>query len=123
MLNTEPIEDRLAAITPYPWEVCHIIGTDPVEQAVHMPTHPDVTETPEGTKSVTVCRGMTGPNKVAHAEFIAHAPGDIVALLAEVERLRSWLTYAKSSLVSGGSYHLVQLLADALEGAPSPEVK
>lgn len=43
-----------------------------------------------------------GPTSEANAEFIAHAPADIAALLAEVERLRQSLAVAQQATTCAG---------------------
>lgn len=73
------IKGRLAQATPGPWKfdgddrivakcVCVVLVTRGVDEA---PTD-----------------DLGGPTFLANTEFIAHAPEDIAALLAEVERLR-----------------------------------
>ena len=75
-LDRDAIRARLQAATPGPWKVC-----------------PD--EATEGDLEL-VCQGTVDqhagpicmhPLTSADAEFIAHAPTDVAALLDEVERL------------------------------------
>ena len=79
-LNLAPIKDRLARATPGPWRVWqnpHKKSDVAVETAW---SHSDC----EGdTELITDYLPTCGD-----AEFIAHSPEDIAALLAEVEKLR-----------------------------------
>lgn len=79
---TEPdlaaIEARLQAATPGPWDCTFYSPNDSVWC---------------GNLEIAEVRVYTGTNEAAYknvenGEFIAHAPEDIAALLAEVRRLR-----------------------------------
>lgn len=74
-LDIEAIKARAAAATPGSWCADPIEDED-VDWFVHSAAGPDF---PIVARRVCV---------EADAEFIAHAPADIAALLAEVERLR-----------------------------------
>ena len=88
MLDLEPIRKRLETATPGPWRVDEVTG--------------DAGDCPDGE---VISRGIDGPGGVGlntgvefqmyspeDAQFIAHAPADIAALLGEVERLRNPVT-------------------------------
>jgi hypothetical protein len=56
--------------TPGPWETCRV-ATDMNEWGVHAPEHPKAIksgkEPPEHmAHAITICRGMTGPNRIAN---------------------------------------------------------
>lgn len=81
------IEARLKAATPWPWK----------EHGIRMETG-DITVGIERITVASVHNGVAlgeillnkAPNsQFANAAFIAHAPDDIAALLAEVKRLRA----------------------------------
>ena len=76
MLDLEPIKERLAAATPGPWFADDDGGVSTEPHAYTMTSTP-VVDT-EGC-------GMGNPKD---AIFIANAPEDIAALVAEVEQLR-----------------------------------
>ena len=81
-LDLEPIKERLAAATPGPWRVWH--DPDPSKAGTAVETawcYGDI----EGDTELITDYLPTG----ADAEMIAHAPEDIAALVAEVERLRA----------------------------------
>jgi hypothetical protein len=71
VIDIDAIRARLVAATPGPWYV------DESLRGVEAQTHGYPVE----------IVGWTG---LADAMLIAHAPGDIAALVAEVERLRAW---------------------------------
>ena len=71
-LDLEPIKERLAAATPGPWDF-HIIPPE-----------------------------IGGMGTGADAEFIANAPEDIAALIAEVERLRGQVNAVRKTVRSPG---------------------
>lgn len=74
-LDLEPIRARLEAAAPGPWEVAKVWGGDWFFDGPYIwDNGPDNTGEPATDK--------------ANAVFIANAPTDIAALLAEVERLR-----------------------------------
>jgi len=94
MTNLEPIKARLAAATPGPWELC-TFKTYPDEY----PNDPDAKKEnwiqiseANFQWSLSWCerrdfKRLDAPD-FSDAQFIAHAPEDVAALVAEVERLR-----------------------------------
>ena len=79
--DLEPIKERLAAATPGPWEMSYdaddkwtSITGQPYDDGGQWLVCPEV----------ATCEGEPD----ADSTFIAHAPEDIAALVAEVERLR-----------------------------------
>ena len=87
-LDLEPIKERLAAATPGPWDAD---GTE-VSQHWSRP-EPWLTIATNEVDCMAYCYGGRGRGveRVEDAEFIAHAPEDIRALLAEVKRLQGEL--------------------------------
>lgn len=81
-IDIEAIEARLAAATPGEWKAGRM-DTESYDGNGYGP-YKNVYGGPDGE---TAARGE-GPNCRANAAFIAHAPADIAALLAEVKRLR-----------------------------------
>lgn len=77
-LDLDPIRARLAAATPGPWYSEWVPDDDWI--VVYGQPH-----------GAYVCPEVCTLTDDADAEFIAHAPADIAALLAEVERLREQL--------------------------------
>ena len=80
MNEIQEIEARLAAATPGPWDVETIPETGESRVVVRSNTGDpmlDVSVAPHGVRA-------------EDAEFIAHAPEDIRALIAEVKRLEAW---------------------------------
>lgn len=75
MLDIEPIKARLAAATPGPWQTIVTVETDIGTE--HLVTEADMDASCIGTSP-----------QAADADLIAHAPTDLAALIAEVERLR-----------------------------------
>jgi hypothetical protein len=75
MLNLEPIKARLSEATPGPWRASNPWGYERLR----------VISAPGGPVS-TAYNDVDGFN---NADFIAAAPEDMAALIAEVERLRS----------------------------------
>lgn len=86
MLDLNPIKARLAAAAPGPWECSR--------------------ERPDHTGDHVVCEATFDVRRVAsagrwvNALLIANAPGDLAALVAEVERLRELLDQAGENLPS-----------------------
>lgn len=76
MLDLQPIKDRLKAATPGPWRASH--NSKPLNAAAvaEVNTTFILPDTPM----------LSSPHK--DADLIAHAPSDLAALVAEVERLR-----------------------------------
>jgi len=68
-IDLEPLKSRLAAATPGPWEA------DESRTVVRRP----------GSSDSSVANVL----EASDTELIAHAPADIAALIAEVERLRA----------------------------------
>jgi hypothetical protein len=91
-LDLEPIKARLAAATPGPWRVW---------------TDPDPTKVRATAVETAWCHGdIEGDTELitdylptdADAEMIAHAPEDLAALVAEVERLRGQIDAVRALL-------------------------
>lgn len=80
-MNLEEIEARLAAATPGPWAW----ASAPAEGSSETPAE-------------YLANALTGagPHASFDAEFIAHAPEDIRALLAEVKRLQAQIDAVKA---------------------------
>lgn len=72
MQNLEPIKARLAAATPGPWYFTNDAGPTHVAEVSALYVRPEAP--------------LRSP--MADAALIAHAPADLAALIAEVERLR-----------------------------------
>lgn len=91
MLDLQPIKARLAAATPGPWEV-------------------ESSETVDGSFIANMGPIMIVPYfqgmapMMADADLIAHAPTDLAALVAEVERLRTAITEHERLLRRGDHY-------------------
>ena len=83
-LDLEPIKERLAEATPGPWFADDDGGVSTEPHACTMTSTPIVDT--EGC-------GMGNPKD---ATFIANAPSDIAALVAEVERLRGQIDAARA---------------------------
>ncbi len=92
-MNLEEIEARLAAATPGPWDAD---GTE-VSQHWSRP-EPWLTIATNEVDCMAYCYGGRGRGveRVEDAEFIAHAPEDIRALLAEVKRLQAQIDAVKA---------------------------
>jgi hypothetical protein len=78
-LDLEPIKARLSAATPGPWKR-YYAGIDLDGEEMWYVGHNGGTVTIDGVAGDIPY--------TPDAEFIAHAPSDIAALVAEVERLR-----------------------------------
>ena len=74
-IDLEPIKARLEAATDGPWEI-----------------DPTAHDWAAGVRCLPCQVSVADTASVEIAEFIAHAPTDIDALVAEVERLRALLT-------------------------------
>ena len=115
----QEIEQRLNAATPGPWEWWR----DPslVEDGVHGPQHPEA-EYKDGVlvDAVTVCRGMTGPNREANAQFLASAPEDIRWLLSALKESHAAHAYAETALEAyrQGRARLVEIMGHGAEFIP-----
>lgn len=94
--DLKAIEARLVAATPGPWEERVGIGWAPpyvvwVRCEERRSVMSGEIENMRIASIIAECNSATIPN-AANAAFIAHAPEDIAALLAEVRRLRAlWL--------------------------------
>ena len=93
--DLEPIKERLAAATPGPWEMSYdaddkwtSITGQPYDDGGQWLVCPEV----------ATCEGEPD----ADSTFIAHAPEDIAALVAEVERLREQVEAVKKIVRSPG---------------------
>ena len=80
MIDLDAIKERLAKATPGPWAVCKRPANSTWVQGG------TIGSVPHGSRVADTC--VLGPNYAHDAAFIAHAPTDIAALVAEVERLR-----------------------------------
>jgi ElaB/YqjD/DUF883 family membrane-anchored ribosome-binding protein len=111
-MNTDEIKARLAAATPGPW--VH-------EITQYMDDYGAADGPPVARVVVPVDTAYDGPSclvplaSVANAVLIAHAPADIAALLAEVERLGA--AHADASLAFDQASALTVDLQAALEKA------
>ena len=83
-LDLEPIKARLAAATPGPWDF-HVL---PQSVGITVATIHSEQGPRETRWTVDLPPEIGGMGTRADAEMIAHAPEDIAALVAEVERLR-----------------------------------
>lgn len=84
MLDLEPIKERLDEATPGPWEF-HVL---PQSVGITVATIHSEHGPRETCWTVELPPEIGGMGTEKDAEFIAHAPDDIAALVAEVERLR-----------------------------------
>lgn len=125
-LDLAPIEARHAAATKGPWGVYQYGGDSLIEIAA------DLQETGTGYRARRdVCRLDEEPmdNDPTHREwtaeedwaqvqadsaFIAHAPADVDALLAEVHRLRAELATARAAALTEGAAAIDHLRATML---------
>lgn len=82
------IRRRAEAATPGPWRWCRFDREDGPEDGIDCPEHPDAYEKPDGTfHSITVCRGMTGPNRENNARYLEMVdPQSITSLIAHTDR-------------------------------------
>ena len=104
-LDLIPITTRAEAATDGPWEVCIFAPSyrsgDSEEYGVHCPQAAESYLKPDDTwHTLHICRGMTGPNRVANAVFIAAARQDVLTLVAEVTRLYAAPAPSASTQVS-----------------------
>ena len=84
-LDLEPIKERLAAATPGPWDF-HVL---PQSVGITVATIHSEQGPRETCWTADLPPEIGGMGTEKDAEFIAHAPEDIAALVAEVERLRA----------------------------------
>jgi hypothetical protein len=82
-LDLEPIKRRLAAATPGPWRVKEDDAKTLHRGTVQVEEHGRLIE----TIAECYCGGYDGHGR-QNAELVAHAPEDLEALIAEVERHR-----------------------------------
>lgn len=89
--------------TPGPWEPNVFAPPDlriEGEMGVHCPEHPEAYIQPDGTwYSITVCRGMSGTNKVNNAEFIAESRTALPHYLDRCEEGEAALEAAIDSII------------------------
>ena len=82
------IEARLKAATPGPWRYnkskCYRPGTNGAQAVV---TDQEAVFASADGPTIALTGNVDDPQSMADADFIAHAPTDIAALLAEVRRL------------------------------------
>ena len=85
-LDLDPIRTRLEAASPRPWR-WEDWGDPPVDHERN--AHTLASDELGLTKAICTAAQVTSMWKnPADADLIAHAPSDIAALIAEVERLR-----------------------------------
>ena len=98
-LDLDPIRARLAAATPGPWEND---GGGEVGQHWSSP-QPLASIVSTEVSCMAYCYGgsAAGVIRDEDADFIAHAPTDIAALLAEVERLRKHISIIERRCCDG----------------------
>ena len=97
-LDLEPIKERLDGATPGPWDF--YILPQPVgitAATIHSEHGPR-----ETCWTVDIPPEIGGMGTEKDAEFIAHAPEDIAALISEVERLRGQVNAVKKIIRSPG---------------------
>jgi hypothetical protein len=89
MLDLEPIKARLAAATSQPWEVAEAHTYKDGKQTVSelFVRRPD----DDVSIAADILDPTTSNPSQANADFIAHTPADVWALIGEVERLRAAL--------------------------------
>lgn len=91
MLNLTPIQARLAAATPGPWD------TRRSEQPRHDTWSVTICQAEGGAGVVTWHARTAVPRHEGNIALIANAPQDIADLLAEVKRLRQIEAAAKGA--------------------------
>jgi hypothetical protein len=99
MLDLGPIKDRAAKITPGPFDVRPVSNGGNVGYR-----HPMIMGAGGKSRVAYMADGGPGRAVVAHeewanAEFFAHAPDDISALIVELERLRKENTELSRAIV------------------------
>lgn len=139
MIDPKQILALCEKATPGPWEYCQF-ESDLNEFGVHCPQFDGaIIENGITNNALTVCRGMTGPNKVNNAEFIALARTALPELTqrvlelereidpywmnkaqeleSEVIRLREIEVIAKDACeeLEGHGLYAIQRLSKALE--------
>lgn len=94
MLDLQPIKDRLAAATPGPWEREF---TEHIAEDMSL----DASYT-----SFIIGKGVSvgEMDMPADCELVAHAPTDLAALVAEVERLRAAIEEHQRAVKPGNDY-------------------
>ncbi len=87
-INKQIIKEALGKITQGKWEDAVMESTE--ERAVYVADDKKQKVLEDGTisNSLVICKGMTGPNKINNAYFIASAPDYIRYLLSEVDTLQ-----------------------------------
>ena len=97
-LDLEPIKERLDGATPGPWDFCVLPQPVGITVAtIHSEHGPR-----ETCWTVDLPPEIGGMGTEKDAEFIAHAPDDLAALVAEVERLRGQVNAVKKTVRSPG---------------------
>ena len=97
-LDLEPIKERLDEATPGPWDFYVLPQSAGITVAtIHSEHGPR-----ETCWTVDLPPEIGGMGTEKDAEFIAHAPEDIAALVAEVERLRGQVNAVKKTVRSPG---------------------
>jgi|GEM_PF-5641598 len=116
-----------AKATPWPWEYCKF-KDNPDEYGVHCP-EADGVDKACGivNNALTICRGMTGPNKINNSLYIAEACNNFpalarqhMALMERVERLEAVVKTAKEYINYRDSFVAERRLKQAL-AALEPE--
>lgn len=93
-LDLDAIKARLAAATPGPWQAQHGDIWDTRDDGA-----PGIPLFRANRESRSWGRRYANDEAVANAEFLEHAPSDIAALVAEVERLTAVEASLRSSLI------------------------
>ena len=97
-IDLDPIKERLAVATPGPWDFSVLPQSVGITVAtIHSEHGPR-----ETCWTVDLPPEIGGMGTEKDAEFIAHAPEDIAALVAEVERLRGQVNAVKKIVRSPG---------------------
>lgn len=91
-LDLDPIKERLAEATPGPWDF-HVL---PQSVGITVATIHSEHGPRETCWTVDFPPEIGGMGTEKDAEFIANAPEDIAALVAEVERLRGQIDAARA---------------------------
>lgn len=107
MLDLDPIKARLQAATPGPWmrdkwkadiDIVRQVDWTPCGAEGHNDCAVAQTIHPADVAAV----GLGHDRAITDAEFIAHTPTDIAALVSEVERLRMALDTIGSTIYTQG---------------------
>lgn len=118
-LDLEPIKARLAEATPGPWAAGW--SGDPDADGPDAAAPLNVISWNRGEVADLAphpgCHASTWEQVLRNAELIAHAPSDLQALIAEVERLREPVTWVVSSHAGHGEEPWIDGVCSSLEQA------